>query len=243
MSEEVFTKTVKNPRELLKMPAEYQEAVAKIVISHAVNEIAGAETFDEPAIRLAPTPYHKWLTCRIAMEEYGHHVRFARMAAQLGIDNARLDHRARHLSVFDLALHTWPEFIVNKAIGDLGEVVMVEELAHCSYLPLRQLALKTMPEEKFHAGFGRDQLKELCGTPEGRGAAQQAIADLFPVMLQFFGSSNSRNNAIFRKWGIKRRTNDEMRADYVERVKQLVADVGLQLPEVGSLAVAIPRAG
>ena len=234
MSGEAFTKVVKSARELAKMPTEYQEAVAKIVISHAVNEIAGAETFDEPAIRLAPTPYHKWLACRIAMEEYGHHVRFARMAAELGIDPSRLDHRTKHLTVFDLGLRTWPEFVVNKAIGDLGEVVMVEELAHCSYLPLRQLALKTMPEEKFHAGFGRDELREVCRTPEGRADAQRAIEDLFPLMLQFFGSSSSRNNAIFRKWGIKRRTNDEMRADYVERVGRLVAEVGLRLPPSGA---------
>jgi len=133
--------------------------------------------------------------------------------------------------VFDLSLRSWPEFVVNKAIGDLGEVVMVEELAHCSYLPLRQLALKTMPEERFHAGFGRDQLPEVCRTPEGRADAQRAIEDLFPLMLQFFGSSSSRNNVVFRKWGIKRRTNDEMRADYVERVVRLVEEVGLRLPQ------------
>ena len=33
MTSKVFTKTVKSLRELAKMPAEYQEAVAKIVIS------------------------------------------------------------------------------------------------------------------------------------------------------------------------------------------------------------------
>ena len=51
---------------------------ARSCVSHAVNELYGAQVFDEPAIALAPTPYAKWLTCRVAMEEYGHHVRFKR---------------------------------------------------------------------------------------------------------------------------------------------------------------------
>ena len=60
-------------------------AVRKIVRSHAVNELYGAQVFDEPAIALAPTPYAKWLTCRVAMEEYGHHVRFRELGEQMGI--------------------------------------------------------------------------------------------------------------------------------------------------------------
>ena len=35
MSEETFTGTVKGLRDLAKMPDEYREAVAKIVVSHA----------------------------------------------------------------------------------------------------------------------------------------------------------------------------------------------------------------
>jgi len=226
-----FTGTVRDLKELAEMPEEYRQAVGKIVISHAVNEIAGAEVFDEPAIKLAPTPYDKWLACRIAMEEYGHHVHFARLAAQMGVPAQALDHRKKHLNVFDTPISTWTEFAVLKAIGDLAEVIMVEELLHCSFLPLKDLAAKTMPEEKFHAGFGRDQMFELATTPERRVELQRAVDYIFPVMLPFFGGSNSRNNALFRRWGIKRRTNDEMRADYIQRVTQLVeGEFGLTVP-------------
>jgi ring-1,2-phenylacetyl-CoA epoxidase subunit PaaA len=231
MEGEVFTGTVRDLRELADMPPEYREAVVKITVSHAVNEIAGAEVFDEPAIKLAPTPYCKWLACRIAMEEYGHHVYFSRLASQLGVPAERLDHRKKHLSVFDLPISTWLEFVVLKGIGDMAEVIMVEELEHCSFLPLQDLAIKIMPEEKFHAGFGRDQMIELVKTPKGRADVQRAVDYIFPVMLPFFGGSDSRNNALFRRWGIKRRTNDEMRAEYVQRVKQLVeGEFGLTVP-------------
>ena len=75
---------VNTPAELFEQPAEYQELVKKIIVSHAINELAGATVYDEPAIAFAPTPYWKWLTCRIAMEEYGHHVRFADPASRSG---------------------------------------------------------------------------------------------------------------------------------------------------------------
>ena len=76
---------VKTLEAFQEMPLEYREAVKKIVISHAVNELYGAQVFDEPAIGLAPDPYSKWLTCRVAMEEYGHHVRFRDLGAKLDI--------------------------------------------------------------------------------------------------------------------------------------------------------------
>src|ERR687892_1796792 len=76
---------VKTIEEFRQQPEEYQTAVRKIVRSHALNELYGAEVFDEPAIKLAPTPYAKWLTCRVAMEEYGHHVRFKELGEQIGI--------------------------------------------------------------------------------------------------------------------------------------------------------------
>src|SRR6186997_1526199 len=81
---------VKTVADLAKEPDEYREAISKIVASHAVNELYGAQVFDEPAIALAPTPYAKWLTCRVAMEEYHHHVRFKGLADDLGIAEERM---------------------------------------------------------------------------------------------------------------------------------------------------------
>ncbi len=76
--------SVKSLAEFKASEPEYQTAVRKIVRSHAVNELYGAQVYDEPAIALAPNPYLKWLTCRIAMEEYGHHVRFRQLGEQIG---------------------------------------------------------------------------------------------------------------------------------------------------------------
>jgi ring-1,2-phenylacetyl-CoA epoxidase subunit PaaA len=227
-----FTGEVRSAAALDDMPPDYRAAVSKIVVSHAINELVGAQVFDEPAIALAPTPYDKWLACRIAMEEYGHHVRFSRLAADMGVDRALLENPDRRLSIFDYQARTWADFIIIKSIVDLAEIIQMEDLNESTYAPLRELSRKLMPEERFHAGFGRDRLKELVQTGDGKAALQEALDRIFPVTLPFFGQSQSKNNALYRQWGIKRRTNEEMRADWVDRVRNLCDEFGLRMPPI-----------
>jgi ring-1,2-phenylacetyl-CoA epoxidase subunit PaaA len=229
---------VKTIDEFNRAPEDYRTAIRKIVRSHAVNELYGAQVFDEPAIALAPTPHAKWLTCRVAMEEYGHHVRFRELGEQLGIPYAELTPTGtKPLSIFDFALETWEEFCVIKLLADLAEILQVEDLLHCTFHPLRNLARMTMPEERFHAQFGRDFCVQLCKTPDGRAKVQEAIDRYFPILPAFFGKSGSANNALYRRLGIKQRSNEEMRADYITRARELVeGELKLTLPEVAEAA-------
>lgn len=234
MTATAATFEVKTAAELKNAPQEYRTAVEKIVISHAVNELYGAQVFDEPAIALAPTPYAKWLTCRVAMEEYHHHVRFKSLADEIGVAPERMDpKRKKPLSIFEFELRTWPEFCVIKLIADYAEILQVEDLLHCSFHPLRNLARITMPEEKFHAKFGKDFCTELCQTPQGRKSVQEGINRYFPITPAFFGASQSKNNEIYRRWKLKSRSNEEMRADFLSRITELVeGDLGLKLPRI-----------
>ena len=226
-------KKVKTVAEFLAMPPEFQQAIRKIVISHAVNELYGAQVFDEPAIALAPDPYSKWLTCRVAMEEYGHHVRFRDLGIQLEIPIESMSPASKKpLSIFEFPLETWPEFCVIKLLADLGEILQVEDLLHCSFEPLQKLARITMPEEQFHADFGKTFCADLCKDPNRKEEVQEAINRYFPMLPAFFGRTDSRNNAIYRKWGIKRRRNEEMRDDYLSQAKEIVSNLGLELPTI-----------
>jgi ring-1,2-phenylacetyl-CoA epoxidase subunit PaaA len=230
--------TIKTFEEFAAAPAEYKDAVRKIVRSHAVNELYGAQVFDEPAIALAPTPYAKWLTCRVAMEEYGHHVRFRELGEEVGIPAEEMTPaKKKPLSIFEFPLKTWEEFCVIKLLADLAEILQVEDLLHCTFHPLRNVARMTMPEERFHAQFGKDFCTELCETEEGRHKVQDAIDRYFPMLPAFFGKSGSKNNETFRRLGIKQRTNEEMRADFLARARELVEDhLKLRLPEIAAEA-------
>jgi ring-1,2-phenylacetyl-CoA epoxidase subunit PaaA len=229
---------IKTVEELKGAPEEYREAVAKLVISHAVNELYGAQVFDEPAIAYAPTPYAKWLTCRVATEEYGHHVRFKQLGTQMGIPEERMmpGGTKKPLSIFEFPLKTWEEFVAIKLLADLAEILQVEDLLHCSFHPLRNLARQTMPEERFHAQFGLDFGGELVKTPDGKKRLQAAVNTVFPVMPAFFGRPKSKNNEVYRKWGIKKRSNEEMRDDYLGRAREAAGKLGLTLPAVAQEA-------
>jgi ring-1,2-phenylacetyl-CoA epoxidase subunit PaaA len=229
---------IKTVEEFETADAGYKDAVRKIVRSHAVNELYGAEVFDEPAIKLAPTPYAKWLTCRVAMEEYGHHVRFKELGEQIGVPAEEMTPaKKRPLSIFEFPLNTWEEFCVIKLLADLAEILQVEDLLNCTFHPLRNVARMTMPEERFHAQFGKDFCTELCRTEEGRHKVQDAIDRYFPYLPAFFGKSGSKNNEMFRRFGIKQRSNEDMRADWLARAKQLVEEhLHLKLPELKEAA-------
>lgn len=226
---------VKTVADLAQEPDEYREAISKIVTSHAVNELYGAQVFDEPAIALAPTPYAKWLTCRIAMEEYHHHVRFKGLADELGIAEERTDPKLkRPLTIFGFPLKTWPEFCVIKMLADLAEILQVEDLLHCSFVPLRNIGRITMPEEKFHAQFGKDFCTELCKTEDGKQQVQQAIDDYVPYLPLFFGAAGSKNNETYRRFGLKERKNEDMRTDFLTRARSVVESLGLRFPDLPS---------
>ena len=226
---------VENIEQWKGQPDEYKEACRKLVISHAINELYGSRVYDEPAIALAPTPYAKWLTCRVVMEEYGHHYRFFELGLEMDIPEEEMlpeMTKKSPLSIMTLDLSTWEEFCVIKMLGDLGEILHVEDLVQCSFLPLRNLARMTMPEEHFHSEFGKNFCTDICEKENGRKTIQKAINDIFPHLPSFFGKSGSKNNAIYRKWGLKKRTNEDMRKDFVERAKDIVEQLELILPEV-----------
>jgi ring-1,2-phenylacetyl-CoA epoxidase subunit PaaA len=209
---------------------DYVRAVGKVIQSHVRNELAGAAAFDEPAIGLAPGPREKWLACRIAMEEYGHHLKFSRLASELGLEDAA---SGRALSVFDYGLSSWAEFVVLKALVDMAEVVLMEELLKTSYLPLRDLVTRLLPEERFHVSFGKSHTREMAADPDTHPVLQQAVDDLVRFTIPFFGRSVSANNEAFRRWGVKKRTNDEARAQWADRCRGFVeGELGLGFPQV-----------
>ena len=225
-----FDTVVRGVADAIATGEEYMAALTKIIAGHATNELVGAQAFDEPAIALAPTPYDKWLTCRIAMEEFGHHVHFKRLATDLGIED-KIDLK-KSLSIFEFEMSSFADFIAVKTLADLAEILQMEDLVVCSYQPLRDLSERLMPEERFHAGFGRSRLQQLCETPQGKKEGQASIHRFFQAVLPFFGRSQSRNNEMFRRWGIKKHTNGFMRGDFIQRAFTICDEVGIDRPDV-----------
>jgi ring-1,2-phenylacetyl-CoA epoxidase subunit PaaA len=109
----------------------------------------------------------------------------------------------------------------------------MEELLETSYLPLRDLVIKLLPEEHFHVSFGKAHTRELVAEGTNLPTVQRAIDDLVTFTVPFFGRSVSANNEAFRRWGVKQRTNDESRMAWAGRCREFVeGDLGLRFPDV-----------
>ncbi|MFI5268597.1 MAG: phenylacetic acid degradation protein, partial [Chloroflexota bacterium] len=49
--------------------------------------------------------------------------------------------------------------------------------------------------------------------------------------LDMFGMSESRRSERFVYWGIKQRTNEQARQDYLNEINPLIEGMGLQIPD------------
>ncbi|MCL4308452.1 MAG: phenylacetate-CoA oxygenase subunit PaaI [Candidatus Thermoplasmatota archaeon] len=229
MTAERFADEVYGPEDLARYPPEYKKAIGKIVVSHAVNELKGALTFDEPAIRMAPTPKFKWLVSRNTMEEFNHHILFARLAEAMGLEWKD----KKPLTIFDYPMVDWAEFGAIKAVVDIAELIELDDLISSTYLPLRKVAKDTYPDEKFHVGLGRDIVRTLLiEDATNRARLQTAFNELVPRTLDFFGSASSENNETFVRWGLKKRSNEAMRQEYFREVREYLLSTGFTMPPV-----------
>ena len=141
------------------------------------------------------------------------------------------------LSIFEFPLKTWEEFVVIKLLADLAEILQVEDLLHCTFHPLRNLARVTMPEERFHAQFGEDFCAELCQTQEGRAKVQEAIDRYFPMLPAFFGGAARRTTRFSASRKSSSAPTTRCAPIIVEKARALVEDhLKLKLPETAEAA-------
>jgi ring-1,2-phenylacetyl-CoA epoxidase subunit PaaA len=227
--------------EFASMPAEYQEAVNNILTIHTVSELYGADVFYR-WIPLAPTPVDKWRMSQILREEYGHHLRFAKLQTVMGVDVAALTKDPLSLfTTYDA--DNWAEAMMFLATVDRAARLQFEDFTRASFLPLRDVAERTLKEEIGHAEFGRTRVTELCRDPVTRAQAQRGIEKWFPMAVSFFGRSGSPKGERYVRWGLKRRSNDEMRRDYLAEYVPIVEAWGLTLPAVSDLDRHLEHAG
>lgn len=218
--DEVFTGQV-TPGSFWQMPEDYRNAVLNILIIHAVSELSGADYF-RPSIEWAPTPLAKRNMAQVLAQEYGHHLRFARLCEELGVPWDSAGKGA--LTLFDTKINSWAEQIAFLAIVDRAARLQFEDFAQASYLPLAAAARKSLAEENFHAEWGRAELRAFGADPARRDEAQAAVDKWYPLAQAFFGRSGSARSAQYRRWGLKQRGNDEMRAAWAAELAPIIRD-------------------
>lgn len=221
-----------------KQHPEYQDLLRRVLAIQADCEIGGPHLYVEAMMPMAPTTIDKLLVARTTAEEIDHFRKISRLAGDIGVDTAYILSRPnidRYVEAFRGEITTWEDFSVFGFLIDRVGRYQLEEFVGCTYAPLSRILeypSKVMEEEAGHIDFGATRTAEMAARGgEQKERIQKSIDYWYPTALDMFGKSDSKRAERFMYWGLKRRTNDEGRQQYMAEVKPLIEAMGLQVPD------------
>ncbi len=220
------------------MPERYRKQLIRMISQHAHSEIVGM--LPEGAwIPHAPNLRRKMVLLAKVQDEGGHGQYLYHAAETLGatreeMTEALLDGRAKYASVFNYPTLTWAD---NAAIGWLvdGAAIMNQTmLAQCSYGPYSRAMVRICAEEGFHKKQGQEMVIQYAqGTLKQQAMMQDAINRWWWPTLMMFGphDSESKNTPELQRWGIKTKTNDELRQEFIDEMVPALHALNLTIPD------------
>ncbi|MDW8326826.1 MAG: 1,2-phenylacetyl-CoA epoxidase subunit PaaA [Anaerolineales bacterium] len=220
------------------MPEEYRRQLIRMISQHAHSEIVGM--LPEGAwITSAPSLRRKLILIAKVQDEAGHGQYLYHAAETLGITReemleALLTGRAKYSSIFNYPTLTWADVGMIGWLVDGAAIKNQTMLAHCSYGPYSRAMVRICAEEAFHQKQGKEMIvKYASGTPAQRAMAQDALNRWWWPSLMMFGphDADSPNSPQLIRWGIKTKTNDELRQEFVDEMVPEFHAIGLQIPD------------
>jgi ring-1,2-phenylacetyl-CoA epoxidase subunit PaaA len=220
------------------MPAEYRRQLLRMMSQHAHSEIVGM--LPEGAwITRAPSLKRKLVLLAKVQDEAGHGQYLYDAAESLGATREEMIEalhagRAKYANVFNYPTPTWADVGVIGWLVDRAAILNQTMLAKCSYGPYARAMLRICGEENFHKKQGQEIVITLAlGTPEQRAMVQDALNRWWwPTLMQFgYPDAESPHLPQLRRWGIKTKTNDELRQMFIKEVVPELQLLGLELPD------------
>lgn len=220
------------------MPDEYRRQLIRMISQHAHSEIVGM--LPEGAwITRAPSLRRKMILLAKVQDEAGHGQYLYHAAETLGVSReemleALLSGKAKYSNIFNYPTLTWADVGVIGYLVDFAAILNQTMLARCSYGPYARAMVRICAEENFHKKQGQDIVIRLArGTPRQKAMVQDAINRWWWPTLMMFGppDTDSPNTPILVRWGIKTRTNDQLRQDFVNKIVPELHALGLTIPD------------
>lgn len=220
------------------MPEEYRRQLIRMISQHAHSEVVG-QLPEGAWITRAPNLRRKLILLAKVQDEAGHGQYLYHAAETLGATReemieALLSGKAKYASVFNYPSLNWAD---NAAIGYLvdGAAILNQTmLARCSYGPYARAMVRICAEESFHFQQGKEMVILYSqGTELQRRMIQDAINRWWWPSMMMFGphDSESKNSQVLIRWGVKTKTNDELRHTFVQQIVPELLEMGLSVPD------------
>ncbi|HSB90554.1 MAG TPA: 1,2-phenylacetyl-CoA epoxidase subunit PaaA [Anaerolineales bacterium] len=220
------------------MPAEYRRQLIRMISQHAHSEIVGMLP-EGGWITRAPSLRRKLVLLAKVQDEGGHGQYLYHAAETLGATReemieALLSGRAKYSSIFNYPAAAWADVGVIGWFVDSAAILNQTMLARSSYGPYSRAMVRICAEENFHRKQGMEIVLRLSqGTAAQREMVQGAVNRWWWPTLMMFGprDSDSPNTPTLVRWGIKTRTNDELRQEFVDQTVPEALAMELSLPD------------
>lgn len=220
--------------ELETMPEEYRTILVHQLLAHTEGELSGGDTYQLMAPH-APSAYERKVIYEAAAEEMKHYMIGADLLSQMGIDTSYMLHqplaeREHYPSDFVRDPTNWAERGLTSLLAEGAALEHIIEMAESSYKPLAETCPTVIREEKGHIAHGHRIVRNLCQTEAGRSAVQEQLTMKWPQVLDLFGRSESKRSKLFMRWGLRKRTNEEARREFIRKTRPKLDAMGLDVP-------------
>jgi len=220
------------------MPEKYRKTLIRQISQHAHSEIVGMLP-EGNWISRAPNLRRKVALIAKVQDEAGHGLYLYSAAETLGAERDQLTRdllsgKAKYSSIFNYPTLTWADIGAIGWLVDGAAIMNQVMLCRTSYGPYARAMVRICKEESFHQRQGYEIMLALSnGTPEQKEMAQDALNRWWWPSLMMFGPSDkeSTNTAQSVKWKIKRKTNDELRQQFVDISVDQAEFLGIKIPD------------
>jgi ring-1,2-phenylacetyl-CoA epoxidase subunit PaaA len=97
---------------------------------------------------------------------------------------------------------------------------------------LQRILPAIVTEELGHIEYGYNKTAELLGKgDEQKERVQKAIDYWYARALDMFVRSGSKRAERYLYWGLKRRSNEQAREDYIREVNPILVSLDLKVPD------------
>lgn len=219
------------------MPEGYRRTLVRQIAQHAHSEIIGMQP-EGAWLTRAPSLRRKQVLLAKVQDEAGHGLYLYSACETLGVSRAELtelllEGRQKYSSIFAYPTLTYADVGTIGWLVDGAAICNQVPLCRTSYGPYGRAMIRICKEESFHQRQGFELLMTMMqGTDEQRAMVQESVDRFWRPALMMFGppDGDSPNTAQSMAWGIKRHTNDELRARFVELTAPQAAALGVTLP-------------
>lgn len=220
------------------MPEAYRKTLIRQISQHAHSEVVGMLPEGNWILR-APSLRRKVALLAKVQDEAGHGLYLYSAAETLGIDREELyeqllSGKAKYSSIFNYPTQTWADIGTVGWLVDGAAIMNQVMLTRTSYGPYARAMVRICKEESFHQRQGYEILLALSqGTEEQRQMLQDAVNRWWWPSLMMFGPSDaaSTHSAQSMAWKIKRKSNDQLRQEFVDATVRQAEYLGVTLPD------------